>query len=229
MPRPSRRWRQTTNSGAGIGPSQQVAQPRAETPAIKNVAPSVEHLLGDLGGLRTRLEDRGVCLLLDGITEFAGNVSGGTRKGATFANQVALEADIDWQRLAGVTGLSTHVIAVNRSGSNTSRLFGDNLLPVQEIYGAGGNVAVHLVSAYAQWTASDRVLDIAVGRMNVESDFASSPLYCNYMDNALCDDPKALPAGDIGHSAYPDAVWAARVRARPTLTTYVQTGVYEFN
>ena len=120
---------QTSNSGAGIGSSQQVAQPRAETQAIKNVAPSVEHLLGDLGGLRTRLKDRGVYLLLDGITEFAGNVSGGTRKGATFANQVALEADIDWQRLAGITGLSTHVIAVNRSGSNTSRLFATTCFP----------------------------------------------------------------------------------------------------
>ncbi len=65
--------------------------------------------------------------------------------------------------------------------------------------------------------------------MNVENDFASSPLYCNYMNNALCGDPKALPGGDIGHSAYPDAVWAARVRVRPTPTTYVQTGVYEVN
>jgi len=140
---------QTSNSGVGIGPSQEVAQPRAETQALKNVAPSVEHLLGDLGGLRTRLENHGVYLLLDGITEFAGNITGGTRRGSTFANQVAFEADIDWQRLAGITGLSTHVIMVSRSGSNTSRLFGDNFLPVQEIYGAGGNVAVHLVSAYA--------------------------------------------------------------------------------
>ena len=65
--------------------------------------------------------------------------------------------------------------------------------------------------------------------MNVENDFASSPLYCNYMNNALCGDPKALPGGDIGHSAYPDAVWAARVQARPTPTTYVQAGVYEVN
>lgn len=91
------------------------------------------------------------------------------------------------------------MIAVNRSGSNTSRLFGDNFLPVQEIYGAGGNVAVPLVSAYAQWTTPGRAFDIAVGRMNVENDFASSPLYCNYMNNALCGDPKALPGGDIGH------------------------------
>jgi len=220
---------QTSNSGVGIGPSREVAQPRAETQALKNVAPSVEHLLGDLGGLRTRLENHGVFLLLDGITEFAGNITGGTRRGSTFANQVAFEADIDWQRLAGVTGLSTHVIMVSRSGSSTSRLFGDNFLPVQEIYGAGGNVAVHLVSAYAQWTTPDRAFDIAAGRMNVENDFASSPLYCNYMNNALCGDPKALPGGGIGHSAYPDAVWSARVRVRPTPTTYVQTGIYEVN
>jgi porin len=49
------------------------------------------------------------------------------------------------------------------------------------------------------------------------------------MNNALCGDPKALPGGDIGHSAYPDAVWAARVRVRPRPEIYVATGVYEVN
>ena len=49
------------------------------------------------------------------------------------------------------------------------------------------------------------------------------------MNNALCGDPKELPGGDIGHSAFPDAVWAERVRVRPTPTTYVQAGVYEVN
>ena len=56
---------------------------------------------------------------------------------------------------------------------------------------------------------------MAGGWMNVENDFASSPLYCNYMNNALCGDPKALPAADFGHSAYPDAIWGGRVRISP--------------
>ena len=80
-------------------------------------------------------------------------------KGATSANQIAFSADVDWQRLAGVTGFSTHLILVNRSGANTSHLFGDNVTPVQEIFGAGGNVAVHLVSAYAE----QRLLDGQAG------------------------------------------------------------------
>jgi porin len=90
-------------------------------------------------------------------------------------------------------------------------------------------VLVHLVSAYAEETLLDKRLDIAIGQMNVENDFASSPLYCYSMNNAICGDPKALPAGDKGHSAFPDGVWASRIRVRPTPDTYLETGVYEVN
>jgi porin len=179
--------------------------------------------------VRTSLENQGIFILMDATAEFAGNVSGGTKQGATSANQIGLEVDIDWQRLAGITGLSTHAILVNRSGANDSALFGDHLVPVQEIYGAGGDVAVHFVSAYAQEKLFGGALDIEVGRMNVENDFASSALYCNFMNNGLCGDPKALPGGDIGHSAFPESVWAGRVRVRPIPEIYVETGLYEAN
>jgi porin len=188
-----------------------------------------ETLFGNWGGMRDGLMRQGVNIQIDAVTEFAGNVSGGTRQGATFANQIGLGAHINWERLADITGLSMHLIAVNRSGSRDSRVFGDNLLPVQEIYGSGGDVAVHLVSLYAQETLFDKRLDIALGRMNVENDFGGSPLYCNFMNNALCGDPKALPGGDIGHSAYPDAVWAARVKLRPVPDFLITAGVYEVN
>jgi MFS family permease len=137
----------------------------------------------------------------------------------------AIEAGVDWQRLAGLTGFSTHVIVVNRSCGNLSHEFGDNVSPVQEIYGAGGSVLVHLVSAYAERTAYAGRLDVVGGRMNVENDFASSPLYCNFTNTALCGDPKALPGGDIGHSAFPDAVWGGRLRVRPTPDSYIEAGV----
>jgi porin len=214
-----------TNSHAG---SPLIMSPLdAATPAY--TPPEVEHLLGDLGGVRTNLENHGVYLRLNATAEFAGNVSGGTQQGATSANQIGFEADVDWQKLAGATGLSTHVIFVNRSGANVSHLFGDNVSPVQEIFGAGGNVAVHLVSAYAEEKLYGGTLDIAGGWMNVENDFASSPLYCNFMNNALCGDPKALPAADFGHSAFPDATWGGRVRIQAAPDIYVVAGAYEVN
>ena len=220
---------QNSDSDQFSHPNQEVARPGAPPPAQNGVAPAVEHLLPDWGGWRSNLEDKGIFLTFDALTEFAGNVSGGVRQGSTFASQVGLELDVDWQRLAGLTGFSTHVIVVNRSGSSDSHLFGDNLLPVQEIYGSGGNVAVHLVSLYGEQTLFDRRLDIAAGRMNVENDFGSSALYCYFMNNGLCGDPKALPGGDIGHSAYPDAAWAVRARIKVMPELFLKTGVYEVN
>ena len=149
------------------------------------------------------------------MTEFAGNVSGGTQAGRrpspTRSASSRYRLADGWP--ASPDSPPTSII-VNRSGSNDSPLFGDNLLPVQEIYGSGGDVAVHLVSAYAQEKLSDGALDIAAGRMNVENDFASSPLYCNFMNNGLCGDPKALPGGDHRPQRLPGR-GLGRPRARP--------------
>jgi porin len=163
---------QTVNSGVGITPSQQVNQ---APPA----PPPLEHVFGDWGGLRTYLAGHGIDLTLDWTTEFAGNVSGGPKRGSTYAGQVGFQADIDWGKLAGLTGFSTHVIVVNRQGSSDSALFGDRLIPVQEIYGSGGNVGVHLVAAYAEQSLLGGMVDVAAGHVPVLNDFAASTLYCN--------------------------------------------------
>jgi porin len=222
-----------TNYGAGPGQGQEQLRAALPDPALPPTqaidAAPVEHLFGDWDGVQPTLQTLGINVQFNALTEFAANVTGGTQQGSSFASQVAFQNDINWERLAGVTGLSTHVIIVGRSGANLSHMFGDNLMPVQEIYGSGGNVVDHLVSAYAEETLYDERFDVALGRMNVENDFASSPLYCGFLNNGLCGDPKALPGGDIGHSAYPDAAWALRARVRPTPDSYVESGVYEVN
>ncbi|MEA2740312.1 MAG: porin [Acetobacteraceae bacterium] len=211
------------NNGVGIGPSEALAPPTAPPPA-----PS-DHLFGDWGGLRTTLGNLGINVTADWTAEVAGNVSGGVKQGATYAGQVGLGIDIDWEKLAGIKGFSTHTVLVNREGANDSNLFGDHLIPVQEIYGAGGDVLVHLVYAYAEQSLLNGRVDIAVGRMPVLNDFDASPLNCNFMNNGLCGNPKELPGADIGMSSYPDAVWGGRIRVRPTPDTYIQTGLYEVN
>jgi len=227
---------QPIDKTVGTDPALTAITQTSPPPAVATLPPTqaidaapVVNLFGDWNGLQPWLLVRGINVQLDALTEFASNVSGGTRQGSTFANQIGFQNDINWERLAGITGLSTHVVLVSRSGSSDSHLFGDNLSPVQEIYGSGGDVAVHFVSAYAQETLFDKQFDIAAGRMNVENDFGSSPLYCNYMNNGLCGDPKALPGGDVGHSAYPDAVWGGRVRGTVAPDINVTIGAYEAN
>jgi len=192
--------------------------------------PRPEAILQDPFGWNTWLRDRGVAFLLDNTNEFSANVGSvargyGLRKGSSNAGQYAMENDIDWERLAGVRGFSTHAVVVGRYGIPASRMFGDNMLPSQEIYGAGGNVVVHLVYAYGEETLWHGRFDVAAGRIPFLNDFSSNPLYCNFQNNAFCGNPKAS-SDNTAHSSYPDAVWSARFRFRPTTHTYIQTGVY---
>lgn len=210
-----------------LNPSARVSTPLGVALPVNATAvpplPAPESLFGDLFGIGD-LRKAGVDLLLDDTNEFAGIISG-PRKGATNAGQYAFETDIDWQRLAGLTGFSTHSVMVGRYGIPASRIFGDNLNPSQEIYGSGGNVAVHLVYAYAEETLAGGRVDVTAGRIPFLNDFSASPLYCNFMNNSFCGNPKAS-SDNPSHSSYPDANWATRLRVRPTKTTYIQTGIF---
>ena len=216
---------QTSNSGAGLGASQTLSQP-TPPPTPYDTFPQVEHLFGDWGGIRTDLGRLGIDVLLGYTSESAGNVSGGTQRDLGYADQRALEVDIDWQKLAGITGFATHFVAVNRAGSNASEGFGDNLLPAQEIFGAGGSVAFHFVYLYGEETLLHGALDIAAGYFPVGNNFAASPLNCNFMQNALCGNPKELSGGDLGFSAWPDATLGGQVRVKPMASTYIQVGLF---
>ncbi|RUT24129.1 carbohydrate porin, partial [Asaia sp. W19] len=104
-------------------------------------------------GVNAWLRERGIAILLDNTNEMSGMLNAptkglGLRQGASNAGQYSMENDIDWERLAGWTGFSTHDVIVGRYGIPASRMFGDNLNPSQEIYGGGGNVVVHLGYAY---------------------------------------------------------------------------------
>lgn len=218
---------QSTNSGGGLGASKTLSQPApAPTPTPFDSFANPEHLFGDWGGVRTDLGHLGINILFDYTSETAGNVSGGTRRALDYADQRALEVDIDWQKLAGITGFATHMVAVNRAGNNTSAAFGDNLMPVQEIYGAGGDVAVHLVEIYGEEALLQGRLNIAAGYFPVGTDFGASPLNCDFMNNGLCGNPKELSGGNNGFSAWPDATLGGRVRVKPTPDTYLQAGVF---
>jgi len=216
-------YAQDTNPGFSLGPSESLSPP-TETPAA---AP--EHLFGDPGGIRGKLSRVGVDLTLNYIAEVAGNVSGGLKRGTAYAGQVGFEADIDFEKMAGIRGLSFHTVIVNRQGGQLGRTIGDNLNQVQEIYGAGGDVVAHLVYAYFEESLLNGRVDIAGGWEPELNDFSASPLYCNFMNNSLCGNPKTLPGSDIGLSSYPDGVLAGRVRVRPTADTYIQVGAFGVN
>jgi porin len=202
-----------------------LSQPAAGLPAGSPT--DTTHLFGDWGGVRSKLADRGIVLQLDYTTESVWNVSGGRRRGADYAHQIGLSADIDWGKLAGIPGFSTHTIFVNRAGRNASADYiGDPVIQAQEIYGAGFDVGAKLVFFYGEEKLWGDKVDLAAGRLAVGADFAASPLYCNFMTLTICGHPRALTSNQ-GFTDWPTASWGGRIRVRPAHDVYLMAGLYE--
>jgi len=226
---------QTLDKAVGLpGQDSNLEHPLPAHPSHYYQVPSFarpEAVLPDPFGMTSWLRQRGIALVLDSTNEFAGAITPPTkgfvnyRQGASGAGQYSLGLHMDWEKLIGLRGFATHSIFTGRYGTTANRMFGDWLAHSSEIYGGGGNVVVHLVMAYGEETLAGGHLALAAGRMTQLTDFAASPLYCNFMNNSLCGRPKALSDNQYT-AAFPSASWAFRVRGRPTRTVYVQTGVY---
>ena len=198
-------------------------------------------LLGDPGGIRTRLYQSGIDLELTYTGEFGGNLNGttvtrisptlfssmGAKTGSGYAGQIAFSNDIDWEKLAGLAGFNTHLVLINRNGNNLSRNYGDFISQSAEIYGAGFNTVVHLVRAYAEQKLFGDRLNIAAGNWDVGADFAVTLFAC--IPIALtpgCGHPRVLD-NQQGFTNWPQSSLGGRIRGRLSPYIYVQAGIWE--
>lgn len=220
----------------GDAPSLLVATPLPNNAPYTTTVPPFAHPETLLPNPITQwLRHNGVNLLLDNTNEFAGAITPPThgaahgfntyRQGASNAGQYSAQLDINWERLLGWKGFATHMITVGRYGTTANRMFGDWLNHASEDYGGGGNVVVHLVYLYGEETLFNGRLAIAAGRMAELSDFASSPLFCNFQNGSFCGRPKGITDTNFD-AGYPAATWGFRTRWRPIQSVYIQTGLY---
>lgn len=130
------------------------------------------------------------------------------------------------KRLVGWHGATIRVEFAYRDGENLSAKGVGNLFEVQETYG-GGRLARLAEFSIDQSLAQGRV-DVKLGRIFAGADFAFSPLFCAFQNNAICGHPNSIPY-NTGISLYPVASWGARIEVKPVKSLYVRTGVFEVN
>ena len=193
---------------------------RYNPPSVKD-----QHFFGDWGGIQPWLVDHGISLLVSLNEELAGNLTGGKKRANSNAGQVGLELDIDWQKLAGLRNFKTHTIIVNGHGRSVSTEFGDTLAASQEIYGARGNVVAHLVAMYGERSFWKERVNLNVGWMPVGSFFAASPLFCDFMNVAICGNPGPNKYTN-GNRDWPSGNLGMVVHVMPIRGFYVMGGLF---
>lgn len=178
-------------------------------------------------GLNQYLNQYGIQLGLNWVTETAGVVSGGKRRGADFTQQIAFSVDIDWEKMIGWKGFSTHAIIMNRSGRNASADYvGDSQIQAQEVYGGGYARLLRMYDLYAEQKLWRDKIDIKIGRMSVGDDYAHSAIACQFMLLTTCGHPRSTQSQQ-GFSDWPGAVWGGRILYKITPQSYIQVGAYQ--
>jgi len=183
-------------------------------------------MTGDWGGARTKLEAEGIMLRAHYLSETAGNPSGGLRQATQYAQQIDFGADLDLEKLANIQGGQIHVTFSDRAGNSLSNLDLGSIAAVQEIFGGGQNFRLAILT-YEQSLFDDK-LDLKGGWLNVGDDFATSPLYCYFQNNAFCGNPLSVTV-NAGFSTFPVSGWGGIMKFQPLSDVYLQAGAYEVN
>jgi porin len=189
-----------------------------------NQAPPPTGLLGDLGGLRTRLHDAGVDVSAGYTGEIGWNFAGGERHKVTEAGQFVLGATFDAERIAGIKGGTFQATATYRNGHDLGRKAGLGVLQqVQEIYGRGQTF--RLTQLWYEQKLAGGAVAIKAGRATVGEDFSS--FSCYFMNLTFCGSQPGNLAGDYWYN-WPVSQWMARVKVSHG-DFYAQTAAYQVN
>jgi porin len=182
------------------------------------------YMLGDMFGLRSWLSRYGISLAVQETSEYLGNVSGGTRKGAQYDGLTQMVMQMDTNRAFGWYGGLFNVSALQIHGQNLST---DNLGTLQTASGIEADRSTRLWEMwYDQKFLEEDRLDIKVGQQSVDQEFIVSQ-NASYFVNTMFGWP-ALPSYNMpgGGPAYPLSALGVRFRYRPIDPLTFLVGVF---
>ncbi|MCK0746090.1 carbohydrate porin [Chromohalobacter nigrandesensis] len=198
--------------------------------AYSAFAPDSPYMFGDWGGERTALEDAGVAFSFDYVGEAASILDGGYRDShvTKYADQFAVGANVDLDKLAGIPDAEFQVTMVNRNGHTANDRLSDPDATiggsnVQEVQGRGP--VTRLTQFWYRQGFFDDALSIKLGRIPFGDDFAT--IDSNFQNLAF----GGAQPGNWGNNIYnwPISQWAAVIRTNFASDWYAQLGAFNIN
>ena len=188
-------------------------------------------LLGDWGGERQQLENKGYKFTASIMSQAATNLDGGYNDSNTLENagQLTLGANFDLNKIAGWEDTTAAIMITKRDGNALtlerikdprSSALGNS----QEIYGRGK--IWRLTQAWIKKGFDDNTVQVKIGRMGMSDDFNSSQ--CEFQNLLLCGGQLGKSIGSIWYN-WPVGLWGANVKYQFAPEWTVGVGVYEVN
>ncbi|HRZ87091.1 MAG TPA: carbohydrate porin, partial [bacterium] len=181
-----------------------------------------EYLTGNWFGLRDRLAEKGITVSSSYVADVLGNPIGGRVKGTRYDSSLGADLNVDLGKLIDLKGTQFHISGIWRAGRSLSHDCIDNQFTASSIY---GSEQVRLYSLYIEQALFGDRVDIKIGRLGAGDDFASSPVYWLYVNNAIDGNPISVPI-NVPFATYPTATWGVCTKIKLTDRILSKTGFY---
>lgn len=186
-------------------------------------------MFGDWNGKRTELQQKGYDFSFGYTGELANllDASHHSSHGTEYADQFAIGAHVDLDKVLGWKDTEAQIIITERNGralSQTSDALARHLSSSQEVWGRGQTW--RLTDFWIKKKFLDQKLDVKVGRFGEGEDF--NTFDCDFQNLALCGSQVGNWVGDQWYN-WPVSQWATRVKYNFQPDLYAQVGVYEYN
>jgi porin len=178
---------------------------------------------GDWGGLRSRAEDAGLTIEGNYQTDLLTNPIGGESQGFAYDGLMEISLDFDLEKIAGLEGTSFFIAGYWASGDDLSDTDIGNLIDVSQVFDGR---TVRLGQMYLKQKLLGDALDVAIGRLTVGDDFATSDLYDSYVSSGVNGNPFALDENLSSFTEDSLAQWGVRAIVEPIKQIRLAAGVY---
>jgi porin len=202
-----------------------------------------DYLLGDWGGLRTDLSNRGIDFEFFYGGSFPDNLSGGARRGGVYQGGFLMDMSLDSEKLVGYEGGTFNVSSLWLNGTKPFSTYSDGtpayVGDLNKVNLFDFPNAFRLWELWYQQRLFDNKLALKVGELSIDRDFVVPELFTSlgavtlinqtwFFPTLLFDvyDIPGLPPHGNGLAATPNTAPGAVLRYDALPRFYLQAGAY---
>jgi len=167
----------------------------------------------------------GIGFFYDYYAVYAGNVHGGLAGGSNYTGEMIFGLDFDFEKIAGIKGLSFVISGAYASGANLSNRIG-NFFTVSESFVSESAAFYEMYLSQKFDLFDGYVLKINLGRMSMASAFMNLPAFGYLVSGGMDNVPEAVFSNSPFTSS-PTATWGVNVSVDMPQNLQATVGIYQ--
>ncbi len=187
--------------------------------------PYADSLLGNWGGVRTKLANAGIDTTVEYKADLWRVAEGGMKRSGSYLDNLDVKFELDGEKLFGLKGNKSLIYFINNNGGRP------NAREVGSVQGIDNIETVKSTAKlYEAWTEQSMFNDkvaVLVGLHDLNSEFMASDGTTNFIKPVMQVGQTLAQTGQNGPSIFPTTSVAARVKFIPTEATYVSAAIFD--